>query len=137
MWEHALGIRLCQGFPVGVCHLPLCLVLTVPDITASDTHTHTHTLCILPVIILFYCRRCCCCCYCCCGGTKLRRGGHKPLKAGVFILLPQDSWFCSQEERKSTLTVFISYQFSLEFYMALLGIKILYYPTGRCLPDIP
>ena len=42
MWEHALGIRLCQGFPVGVCHLPLCLVLTVPDITASDTHTHTH-----------------------------------------------------------------------------------------------
>ena len=26
MWEHALGIRLCQCLPVGVCHLPLCLV---------------------------------------------------------------------------------------------------------------
>ena len=32
MWEHALGIRLCHCFTVGVCHLP------VPDITASDTH---------------------------------------------------------------------------------------------------
>jgi len=48
MWEHALGIRLCQCFPLGVFHLPLCLVLcfgyavrnrsTVPDITANDTH---------------------------------------------------------------------------------------------------
>ena len=27
MYEHALGIRLCQCLPVGVCHLPLCLVL--------------------------------------------------------------------------------------------------------------
>jgi len=28
-------IRLCQCFPVGVCPLPLCLVLTVPDTTAQ------------------------------------------------------------------------------------------------------
>jgi len=27
MWEHALGIKLCQCLPVGVCYLPLCLVL--------------------------------------------------------------------------------------------------------------
>jgi hypothetical protein len=27
MWDDALGIRLCQCLPVGVCHLPLCLVL--------------------------------------------------------------------------------------------------------------
>ena len=27
MWEHALGIRLCQCLPIGVCHLLLCLVL--------------------------------------------------------------------------------------------------------------
>ena len=27
MWKDALGIRLCQCFPVGMCHLPLCLVL--------------------------------------------------------------------------------------------------------------
>jgi hypothetical protein len=62
MWEHALGIRLCHCLPVGVCYLPLsgtvstrhnygnlvimvilyymplCLVLTVPDITASNIH---------------------------------------------------------------------------------------------------
>ena len=29
MWKHALGIRLCQCFPVGVCHLLLCLVQVV------------------------------------------------------------------------------------------------------------
>ena len=34
MWDHALGIKLCQCLPVRVCYLPLFLVLTVPDITA-------------------------------------------------------------------------------------------------------
>jgi len=29
MWGHALGIKLCQCLPVGVCYLPLCLVLSV------------------------------------------------------------------------------------------------------------
>jgi hypothetical protein len=27
MWEHALGIKLCQCLPVGVCYLPLYLGL--------------------------------------------------------------------------------------------------------------
>jgi hypothetical protein len=27
MWEHALGNKICQCLPVGVCYLPLCLVL--------------------------------------------------------------------------------------------------------------
>ena len=32
MWEHALCIRLCQCLPVGVCHLPLCLV-SLPNLS--------------------------------------------------------------------------------------------------------
>ena len=46
MWEHALGIRLCQCFPVGMCHLPLCLVLSV-HITYISVHVmlvHSVTL---------------------------------------------------------------------------------------------
>ena len=34
MWEHALGIKLCQCLPVGVCYLPLCL--KTKDTSASS-----------------------------------------------------------------------------------------------------
>ena len=51
MWEHALGIRLCQCFPVGVCPLPLCLVLCLAH---TPTGKHWHNLnnqCMLPHLL--------------------------------------------------------------------------------------
>jgi len=39
MWEYALGIKLCHRLPVGVCYLPLCLVLFLFFLSAPHFHS--------------------------------------------------------------------------------------------------
>ena len=48
MWEHALGIKLCQCLPVGLCHLPLCL----SHITYISVRVVVHSLALARIDIL-------------------------------------------------------------------------------------